>query len=152
MYKQQFTNILQKVKDEESNLFITRSKNIIKESDKMILFLSNRLNEIKKEVLKNSFKTKQEEIYFFKEIKPQILGKILFYQNLIDIEILYSKTNVKQQIKYYKTQIHKISKGFNDEFYKYILLERKDKDDFYFLRKNINYNRLKGNAQSFFLN
>lgn len=154
MYQQQLANILQKVKKEEHNLYTTKSKNLIKESDKIILFLSDKLNELKIEVLKNDFKSEQEEIYFFKEIKPRILGEILFYKSLIDIEILYSKgnTNTEQQIMCYKTQINKILKDLDNEFYRYILLGRKDKDNFYFLRKNINYNELKSVHKDFFLN
>lgn len=153
MYQEQFTNTLQKVEKKENNLFMIQSGNIVTKSNQMILFLSNVLDEVKTKVLKNDFQSEQEEIYFFKRVKPQILGKILFYQKLIEIEVLFcSKSNLKQQVKYYKTHINTISKNFNDEFYRYILLERKDKDDFYFLRKNINYNEFKTIHKDFFLN
>ncbi len=152
MCQKQFTNTLQKVEKKENDVFMVQSGNIVTKSNQMILFLSGVLDEIKVKVLKNDFKTDQEEIYFFREIKPQILGKILFYQKLIEVEVLCSKSNLKQQVKYYKTHINSISKSFNDEFYRYILLEREDKDDFYFLRKNINYNEFKTIHKDFFLN
>ncbi len=152
MYHKQFTDTLQKVEKKEYDVLTMQSQDIITKSNTMLLFLSDVLNEIKAEVLEKDFESEHEEIYFFKEIKPQILGKMLFYQKLIDIEVLCSKSNLKQQVKYYKIQIDTISKDFNDEFYKYILLNRVDKDDFYFLRKNINYNELKTIHKDFFLN
>ncbi len=152
MLIEQFTNTLRKVEKEENNVFMKQSGNIVVKADQMISFLSDVLNEIKVEVLKKDFNTEQEEIYFFKEVKPQILGKILFYRNLIDIEILCPKINLKQQVKYYKTQISSISENFSDEFYRYILLGRKDKDEFFFLRKNINHNEFRTIHKDFFLN
>ncbi len=151
MYQKQFTDTLQKVEKKENDVLAMQSQDIITKSNTMLLFLSDVLNKIKAKIIKKDFQSEHEEIYFFKEVKPQILGKILFYQKLIDVEVLCSKSNLKQQVKYYKVQINTISKDFNDEFYRYILLNRVDKDNFYFLRKNINYNELKTIHKDFFL-
>ncbi len=152
MYKQKFTDILQKVEKRENDVLSIEFQDTITKSKTMILFLSDVLNEMKVEVIKNDFQSEQEEIHFFKKIKPLVLGKMLFYQKLIDIEMLCFKSNLKQQVKYYKTQTNTIAMDFNNEFYKYILLEREDKDNFYFLRKNFSYNELKTVHKDFFLN
>lgn len=38
------------------------------------------LEELQKIVIKTSFKSKVEEINFFKKVKPQIVSKIIYYQ------------------------------------------------------------------------
>ncbi len=148
MNQNQLKHLLQKIKDEEDSLCIEKNENLIKDSNRMFVFLLDKLNEIKTEVLKNGFNSEEEEIYFFKKVKPEISGRILFYESLINIELSHPKSSFKEQIKYYEKQIKLIYRNFNDEFYRYILLERKDKDEIYFLRKNIDYNNI---SRDFFL-
>lgn len=132
-----FKNTLQQVQQKENDVFLVQSENPIVKSNEMILFLSNVLGNLKAKVLKNSFASEQDEIYFFKEIKPQISSKILFYQKVISIESLRPMSNLQQQIQYYETLINKTQKQLNDnELYEYNMLNKKDRDCFYFLRSN----------------
>lgn len=131
-------SILQKVKLKENELFATIDDNFIEKSQQMTYYLISLLRELKTEVLLNDFKNQKEEITFFKEIKPQIAGKILFYRQVIEMEITSPKINTAKKVNFYKKQLVKVQKKMNDnELNKYILLQRKDKDSMYFLRKNI---------------
>lgn len=148
MCQNKFENLLQKIKDEENSLCIEKNENLIKDSNRMFVFLLDKLNEVKTEILTNGFSSEKEEIYFFKKVKPEISGRILFYEGLIDIELSRPRNSSKEQIRYYEKQINIISESLDNEFYRYILLEREDKDKVYFLRKNINYSSF---SRDFFL-
>lgn len=144
-----FKNTLQQVQQKENDVFLVQSENPIVKSNEMILFLSNVLGNLKAKVLKNSFASEQDEIYFFKEIKPQISSKILFYQKVISIESLRPMSNLQQQIQYYETLINKTQKQLNNnELYEYNMLNKKDRDSFYFLRSNFSTTIIK---KDFFL-
>lgn len=130
-------NVVKNIKVKENEL-LTREDNSIERANQMISYSTDLLNKLKQEVLTNGFRNQQEEISFFKEIKPQITGRILFYRKIIEVEIMCPKINPNRQKTFYKKQLGNVQKKLNNnELNKYILLQRKDKDVAYFLRKNI---------------
>lgn len=130
-------NVVKNIKVKENEL-LTREDNSIERASQMISYSTDLLNKLKREVLTNGFRNQQEEISFFKEIKPQITGRILFYRKIIEVEIMCPKINTNKQKAFYKKQLANVQKKLNNnELNKYILLQRKDKDVAYFLRKNI---------------
>ncbi len=56
------------------------------EAYQMTLFLKEMLFTIKMKVLQTGFKDERQEINFFKNIKPQILGKLIYYNKVFRIE------------------------------------------------------------------
>ena len=58
----------------------------VDEAFEMTLFLKEMLSIIKARVLQDSFADEQQEIDFFKNIKPQILGKLIYYNKIFRIE------------------------------------------------------------------
>jgi len=44
------------------------------------------LLEIRQLIIKNGFQNHEEEIYFFKQIKPEVFSKYLYYYKLFEIE------------------------------------------------------------------
>lgn len=131
-------------------------------SNKLLIELENQLvenetiedNPIKKleeaiesavislEKLKTFFKNytlhnKQEEIEFFKEIKPQFTSKLIFYNDIYNIEINKPIGDEKRIKKYYHKEIKKLKSFFtkNKEFYKYYRTKNTCLDKKYFLRK-----------------
>lgn len=60
--------------------------NIIEQSQKMIFFLEKKLKQINKWVKTFCFATEKDEIYFFKELKPSLVSKILYYKYILKIE------------------------------------------------------------------
>src|SRR5690606_27415418 len=51
----------------------------------------------------NSFAIEEDEIYFFKNIKPFVLGRLKFFGELQKFELKWPKSNVKDQKKYIET-------------------------------------------------
>lgn len=51
----------------------------------MTLFLNEMLRTLKAKVFKNSFANEQQEIDFFRNIKPQVLGKLIYYNKVFRI-------------------------------------------------------------------
>ncbi|HEU4495626.1 MAG TPA: RteC domain-containing protein, partial [Flavobacterium sp.] len=75
------------------------------EAYQMTLFLKEMLCNIKAEVLQGSFADEQQEIDFFKNIKPQILGKLIYYNKVFRIETTCPVSNGKIHLSYYENQL-----------------------------------------------
>lgn len=91
---------------------------------------------LRNEVDQNGFDSIQEEIFFFKHIKPQIFSKLIYYVKLFNIESKRPRSSSKFQIKYLNDQINKLQVFFNDnlEFYHYHRRGATSLDEQYFLR------------------
>lgn len=111
----------------------------IKVCEKAIEIISRSLNELKKYVQNRSFKSKDEEIKFFKEIKPQVFSKLIYYQKLFNIESKRPRSSNKTQIKYFNKYIDRLQNYFNDhlEFYHYYRRGATFLDEHYFIRGKI---------------
>lgn len=136
-----FSNALKSIKKKEINLPIVEFENPIKESYERIELLLKHLERMKKEVLHNDFRNHVEEIKFFKKIKPEITGKLLFYRKVIEIETLRPKGSVKNQKNFYEKQEKKILKSNfdNRNLEEYMESQREDKDKVYFIRKHTSF-------------
>lgn len=62
-------------------------KNIIEDCKEIISFLKEKLVEMKVAVLSEPFKDETEEIYFFKYRKPMLLGRLLYFHEVLCIEM-----------------------------------------------------------------
>jgi hypothetical protein len=136
-------NIRLKIKEEEEKLSLT-PETVIKESCKMVLLLNTQLQQLKDHVLSTGFAGKQEEIEFFKEVKPMIFGKLLYYNKLYQIETGRPVDLGSATRKYFKNKLSKledeyINKVSVSDFYKYYRSGRKDKDEHYFMRGHIDW-------------
>lgn len=72
------------------------------------------LDEIRKLVIKNGFESEQEEIHFFKYVKPKVLGKYIYYVQLFEIESHRFNASTKFQIKYLNQISKDLHKYLND--------------------------------------
>ncbi|WP_454956540.1 RteC domain-containing protein, partial [Capnocytophaga gingivalis] len=59
---------------------------VIKESLEMVQFLKDLLKEAKGEVQQRGFMDQAEEIYFFREVQPQMVSRLIFYNEVYQIE------------------------------------------------------------------
>jgi hypothetical protein len=113
------------------------SKPNIKNFTKSKTYLEQKACEINKWLRNHEFETESEEIYFFKNIKSQLLSKIMVSKFQIDtlLNLPHSKNAIPD---YYKKLIQKhsqIPKKLN-YFYKYHRKESTHRDQEYYLRKN----------------
>lgn len=123
---------------------LSQSKRLIDEAYEMTLYLQDLLFEVKKYIAKKGFQNDGEEIKFFRTIKPQILGKLIYYNKIYRIETTCPVSNGKMYYSYFSTQLANLKREYiehicNSDFYRYYRSGRTDRDDTYFKRGNINY-------------
>lgn len=110
--------------------------NIIEHSQKMIFFLEKKLKQINKWVKTFCFATKKDEIYFFKELKPSLVSKILYYKYILKIESTLPPGK-KGKRKHYIKALNKasLSGKENRDFYEYYRSRATYNDNNYFIRR-----------------
>ena len=122
--------------NEQLNFIDLEIDNEIKRCEKAIEITLKAKENLKNVVIKSQFKSQNEEIYFFKEIKPQFTSKIIYYNSILKIEM--KKPNGGNRIlkKYYNNELIKLKSFFDNEleFYKYFRSGNNYLDYKYFLR------------------
>lgn len=59
----------------------------------MTIYLKELLGDIKEDIINEGFKTIEDEILFFKQIKPIVLGKLIYYNKVFRIETACPASN-----------------------------------------------------------
>tara|TARA_R110000868_G_scaffold136970_1_gene350279 strand:- start:1023 stop:1850 length:828 start_codon:yes stop_codon:yes gene_type:complete len=107
----------------------------IQQIESVIPVIIQCLSEVKEYVLKNGFKNTEAEIHFFKNQKPAIVSKLIYYNAVYKIET--KKPNDAKAIKkYFNEELRKLKRYFdtNLEFYKYYRTKNSFIDEKLFLR------------------
>ena len=96
--------------------------------------------EMRKIVSDRGFDCTEDEIYFFKHLKPKVNSKLIFYIQLFDMEVKRRDACKEIQIHYLEEVLFEIHKYFqeNMEFCHYYRRGQIYLDKFYFLRGNTN--------------
>lgn len=105
-------------------------------SNQAIQLISKTLRLLRKSVQKSGFKSPEDEIQFFKHIKPQITGHLIFYRHLFDIEskrMAYSEEEVECYITEKKKLFSLVTRD-NLEFVYYYQNRYTHMDKQYFIR------------------
>ncbi len=84
----------------------------IEESEKMIAFVDNCLSELRVVFISKQNIEKQEEIKFFKEQKPEILGFLLYVNKIHRIELKRPVGSNDTQREYYKSELENLTSFF----------------------------------------
>lgn len=138
-----YEEALSSIQKEEGRISLEPSK-VIEGSYKMTLLLKDLLSELKEHVLVNGFADSTEEIYFFKNVKPQVLGKLIYYNKVYRIETSCPVNTGKLYYKYFTSELEGLKQEYkehlcNSEFYRYYRSGRSDLDDKYFRLGNIDF-------------
>ena len=122
------SNQLQIIDSEESNIIIKAQKSIV--------CIRSALSKLKAFVLESNFKNEDEEILFFKEIKPGILSQLIYYAKLNNIESKRPIGSIEIQQDYLLRELEKLTLFFNShlEFYRYYRMNSTFLDDKFFVR------------------
>lgn len=136
-------NIILEIHSREDKIS-SQSKRLIDEAYEMTLYLQDLLFSVKKPITEEGFKDEAEEIHFFRTIKPQILGKLIYYNKVYRIETTCPVSNGKMYYSYFSGQLANLKQEYiehicNSDFYRYYRSGRTDRDNTYFKRGNINY-------------
>lgn len=102
-----------------------------------IKLLVDLLERLKSFSIQYAFSDTAEEIVFFREIKPCFASRLIYYNEVYNIEISRPVGNGKTIRHYYKTEIAKLKSLFDDniEFYRYYRSGDTDLDVRYFTRR-----------------
>lgn len=107
----------------------------IQQIESVIPVIIQCLSEVKEYVLKNGFKNTEAEIHFFKNQKPAIVSKLIYYNAVYKIETK-KPNDAKAVRKYFNEELRKLKRYFdtNLEFYKYYRTKNSFIDEKLFLR------------------
>ena len=129
-------NILLNNLNEQLNFIDLEIDDQIKKCEQAITVILKSINELKKAATKTNFKSKSEEIQFFKEIKPQFTSKLIYFNRVYKIEMKKPNGGNKILKKYYNNELLKLKAFFDNEleFYQYFRSGSTYLDYKYFLR------------------
>ncbi len=122
----------------------TESSGPINEAYAMIEYLQTVLTEVKLCIQNDEFRNASDEIFFFRNVKPQILGKLMYYNKVARIESGCPVYEGTLYVKYFSAKLKELKQKFseyicNSDFYRYYRSGRTDLDHIYFRLGNINY-------------
>lgn len=141
--KSSLNDILTEIQNYEKSVS-EHSTNLIDESYRVTIYLRDLLFKVKNKIFNDGFKDDSEEIHFFKHIKPQILGKLIYYNKVFRIETSCPVCNGEMYHTYFTNRLHELKKEnsehiSNSDFYRYYRSGRSDKDEVFFQLGKINY-------------
>ena len=133
--KEKLADILYKVDIEIDNIDLY-GYDIIETPLSMVHHLQNVLVDLRDELQTYTFPTKEEEIYFFKNQKPELLGRLLYFYKIYRIET-QCPTGSNEVIRLYiNKELDSLTYFFNRnlDFYQYYRSHSTIHDEHYFLR------------------
>ena len=122
--------------DKQIQSIHSKTDNPINYAEQSIKTLIPTFEKLKTEFLKHSFKNKSEEISFFRDNKPQFAAKLIYYNEIYNIETNKPFGSKKAIRKFYNLELLKLQTFYNEnkEFYKYYRTDNKSLDHKYFIR------------------
>ena len=128
---EQLKNYLQEISNDKHDEIL--------KTEKSVGICSSALLQLREYVNHSDFKNKEEEIRFFKEVKPYVLSEYLYYSKLWEILIRQPLTSIRRRKKYLRQMIAETQKFFNEntEFYLYYRSGSTHLDEKYFVRTEI---------------
>lgn len=133
---QTFSNKLLTELDNQLSFIEQENEGILKRSELCFVISKNAIEQLKIFILKYKFKSTDEEINFFKEIKPQFASKLIYHLTLYNIETKRPNGGNKIMKKYLGKELDKLKNYFdyNLDFYKYYRAGANYLDHRYFVR------------------
>lgn len=131
-----FQNLFQEEFLHKDNQLHNHRKDRINNSKEFILWAEPKIKELHLWLKMHDFKDDQEEICFFKEIKPDIFSKLIFQKEVLRIET-NTPTGKQHSRKFYEEELKKLSEYPQKDikFYHYYRSNSKEFDRLYFTRK-----------------
>ncbi|AQS95178.1 tetracycline regulation of excision, RteC [Polaribacter sp. BM10] len=127
------------------------TEGVLEKAEESIRVTKRALKQIKILFLRKKLIPKNEEILFFKNMKPYVFSKLIYYVKLFSIESKRPRSSNKSQVKYFNNHIDRLQNYFNDnlEFYHYFRRGATFLDEEYFMRGKADI-RLFPDSLSFF--
>lgn len=130
-----FLDILHRV-NTEIQIIECQESDILVSSKRIVDILQKSLSELKKTVINYHFKNNDEEIHFFKELKPQLMSKIIYYNSIYRIELNFPNGSDDVGRQYIGNELNRLTAFFDKNliFYQYYRINSTYMDEKYFLR------------------
>lgn len=122
---------------------------VIKDLPSIISLLENGFLQLKEAVSHYHFSLPQDEISFFKEIKPRLFCKLIFFRKIYQLELNQPKSNYTTMQAFWEREHEQINLFFNKnkEFIQYYRSGETILDEYYFQRGR---NEMILNCESFY--
>jgi len=135
LYFSDISNILDNDLEQIRRMF----PDFIKKTELSVLCVKTCLQTLKEYICNNPFQTPDEEIIFFKETKPSIYSKLIYFVEVFKIESKRPIGNSCHQKKYLLREQKKLCSFFNEnvDFYTYCRNKSTHLDEKYFLRNKL---------------
>jgi hypothetical protein len=83
-------------------------RNVIKKSLAAVEILSEAMRQMKAFIKNYTFKDEGEEIYFFKEIKPRFLSRLIYYKAVYNLDMNCPTNSIDAKREYYKHELSRL--------------------------------------------
>lgn len=114
----------------------THSDNRFQAAERSCKAVQRHLENLKAFILDYTFRDMEEEIHFFKVIKPEYLKELVYFREVYYLEAARPLADTGTVREYFKTAMHRIQLSLerNHELYTYYRAGRTDRDSYYFTR------------------
>ncbi|MFC4686797.1 RteC domain-containing protein [Epilithonimonas pallida] len=99
---------------EQLNFIDLEVDDTVLKCERSLWIIIQSLQKVKALVLKIGFKSEDEEILFFKEVKPQFTSKRIYYNSVYRIEMKKPSGSGRIIKKYYNNELEKLKRFFDD--------------------------------------
>ncbi|MES2418314.1 MAG: RteC domain-containing protein [Bacteroidota bacterium] len=115
---------------------LTKEQNPTKRLTSTLLIIKNKIKTLREFVQSKAFSSKEDEIYFFKYIKPRFYSLLIYESALFTLKNNRPVTGLEKIKAYYIQEIKFIDRFFRQHsfHYEYYRLGAQDLDDIYFIR------------------
>ena len=119
-------------------LLVTNAKEVdtLEKADEITSLLKHAFNRLRFFIHEYKFKDEEEEILFFKKIKPKLFCDLVYYQKMYNLEIHRPAGGYLELKVYFEKELTRITDFFskNKTFYRYFRSHEASMDSKYFLR------------------
>lgn len=131
-----FVKALQREVQRDIDRLEQSEDSVIKKSLEASHILGAAFDRLKKFIISYEFKDETEEIEFFREIKPRLFSKLIYYRKLYNIKMMRPSGGVEAQQRYLNGELEAIAKytGKRLDFIRYYRSGATYLDRNYFLR------------------
>ena len=107
----------------------------------VVEFLQRSLEDMRTYIVNHPFSNKEEEIYFFKHIKPEVLSRLLYFTEIYNTEMRKPHGSIEVLKKYHNDRLDELTSYFesNLDFYQYYRSKATHLDSHYFVRGHIDF-------------
>jgi hypothetical protein len=122
----------------EIDTISTDELDVLLKTSQIISVIEKYVQELKQFLIKYKFKRIDEEIEFFKTIKPHFISALWYHKRLFKIQLFEAYHVSEARLKYHQRQLFKLQTFISRHhgFYQYILCKSDHMDDKYFIRVN----------------